>query len=160
MVVLSASVLGLILLTVAVQKPTGSESHASGGCASVPKLNYTGSKSGDNSVTYSFNLNNNNPTSCKHAILYAFNISKPGGKWSVEYKKDNGDWTGLNVGITGSLISGDSTVIKARVYPPSGAVNKTYSLKANVCEAYLNDGQIMTGPNSICVTKSLTYVKN
>lgn len=81
----------------------------------------------------------------------------PSSKWSVDYRKNDGEWI-YKLAITGSLKSGYSDTIKMRVSPPSSAISKTYNLTAKACEAYSVDYELMPGDN--CVSKNLTYTIN
>jgi hypothetical protein len=163
MVVLASSALMLIIATtLLVQKPTDTQSHASGsGCKVTPTFTSAGSKDGGNYVVYSYNVINPNPTSCKIPIYYFVNIFplfKNSDNWSIDYRVNNGDWT-LNA-ATGTLKSGQSVVVKGRVRPPSSAKSKAYSFTAQACDGFLTGPGEPVEPGNKCVTKGITYVKD
>lgn len=154
--VLSVTALMLLVFTFALQKPTNTQSDASGSCL-TPAFTKSGTDTGRNSVVYTYTAKNPISSGCK-LIEYGVYVSqKPSKWWTVEYKlNDDTTWSNPLYSI-GRLKPGQTNIHKIKVTPPPKAESRPYDLKVKACEAFqleIGGGYELT---KNCVTRTIQY---
>jgi hypothetical protein len=156
--VLSVLALGLITVTIAVQKPTNTKSNASGACSYVPQYRLIDSVDYPNSVQYILRARNVNYESGCEDIMQSYYLkttNKPNSEWRFEYLIN-----GISVRNDEGLLypPGNYDKIKLKVTPPPGTRVGTYYFISKVCKiGQYSDGTPKYTDN--CNEVNLKYVK-
>jgi hypothetical protein len=155
---LSVMALGLIVVTMAVQKPTNTHSDAAGICSVVPAIRLLDSKDSSNSVTYNLRIKNNNPDSCTR-ITYGLKVTGLSDRWDYGFTRNSIVHQGW-VGDT--LRSGNYDDWSLWVAPRSGVTNGTHYFNVKACKAVSEQiyGAYVMRNTDNCSSISLKYIKN
>ncbi len=167
----SVAALGIIVL--ASQKPTNTQSDASGGCIMNPKIKYVSSVSDPYSVDYTLRVWNDSALSCDK-ILKWFSIIKLPDGWIATYRNHI-----LDLGSGASIIAFDDLApqqkqtLKLYVSSMDYVRNGTYYLPVkicrtkpdcsnNKCDNHDEDKQYAywDGVTDNCTTIKLKYIKD
>jgi len=163
-VLFSVAALGIIVF--ASQKPTNTQSDASGGrCNFTPEISFVTSEGSNGSVTYILKILNNSSTKCKKGIEFIGEDKSPSGwkNYFVQYDKNSGF-------AYGYLAPQEKIKIKYVATPPSNLVNGTYELPVLACRTITEDTpgddggptalQYWQGNTDDCTSIKLKYTKS
>lgn len=155
-VLFSLAALGIIVYS--SQKPTNTQSDASGGCLMTPQVRLASTEGSEDSVIYNFSIKNNSSRSCKQKLYYVDNFeghSIP-PRWGY----------GFITNGYGVLKPQAKYIEKIEFTPPPDIANGEYNLKFSFCRTkpdfsrYDEELAYYKGKTDNCPQIKLKYIKD